>query len=338
MGALALVALGCHPSSGPAAPADGRRSCPFPTSFEWSSTGPLAEPQAPAHLSLKDFTVAQAKDELVVYGTVFDRKLGWGGVHFNFRDWSELGAAKQTFIAGGELGATTAPTLIHFRPKDVWVLAFQAPFKYATGTDPSEPTTWSPPKELLKDPPPTALDQTLICDTSDCYLFFAGDNGKIYRSSMPSGEFPATFSGYQTILSDTQVNLYESVQVYSVQGTGHYLMLVEAVGVVGRYFRAFRATSLGGAFTPLPGASTEAEPFAGHSNVTFNGPAWTKDISHGDFVRFDPSETQPIDPCHLEFLYQGFDKTAPLTDYATIPFRPALLTPVPGHAVQSAAF
>lgn len=321
-----VLALACHAGGGATVPPGDAQSCPFPTSFAWSSTGPLAEPQGLTRVSLKDFTIAKANDAFVVYGTVFDKQLGWVGVNFNFRDWSALATAPQAIIAGGSLGSTTAPTLLYFTPKRVWVLAYQAPFQYATSTNPAEPSTWSLPQALLKDQPPPALDQALICDATDCFLFFAGDNGKIYRSQMPIAEFPSTFVGYQTILTDTQVNLYESVQVYSVKGTGQYLMLVEAVGAVGRYFRAFSAPNLRGTFTPLPGASTEQQPFAGHSNVTFAGPAWTKDVSHGDFVRLDPSETLPVDPCHLEFLYQGFDRTAPLTDYATIPWRPALLT------------
>ena len=269
-------------------------------------------------MSLKDFSSVVFNDQHIVYMSTVDNAGSYGLAAMTFTDWPQMATATQSPVPG-----VAAPTLIYFTPKNIWVLMYEwGPwaFTYQTSTDPTNPSGWSAPHDLYDG---SSIDESVLCTSTTCYLFFANDNGNIYRSSMPIGSFPGPFPTATTILTDTTPNLFEAVQVYTVKGANQYLMLVEAEGSAGRYFRSFTATDLGGAWTPL--AATESNPFAGKANVTFNGTAWTNDISSGDLVRTNPDETQTIDPCSLQFLYQGLVPSPGLT-YNQLPWQPGLLT------------
>ncbi|MEU0090738.1 non-reducing end alpha-L-arabinofuranosidase family hydrolase [Kribbella sp. NPDC006257] len=318
----------------------GNPGSQLPSTFRWSSSGVLAGPKAdaqhPNRYSIKDFSVVRYNNQWLIYATTAGSN-GWGLVNFNFGDWSQAAAAPHTYLDTASAigpGYRAAPQLFQFGPQNLWYLVYQtAPPTYSTSTNPADPRSWSAPRTFIAQEPDivrqnkgdgTWIDFWVICDTANCFLFFSDDNGHIYRAQTTLANFPNGFGNTQIVLSDSKFSLFEATNVYKVAGSNQYLLMEEAIGGTGRrYFRSFTSTSLTGSWTPL--AATESQPFAGRNNVTFPNGAWTQDISHGELVRASNDQTLTLDPCRLQFVYQGQDPGAG-GDYLKLPWRMGLLT------------
>ncbi|WP_406483432.1 non-reducing end alpha-L-arabinofuranosidase family hydrolase [Streptomyces sp. NBC_01615] len=312
----------------------------LPSTFRWSSSGVLAGPkpdaQHPDAAAIKDFSIVRYNNQWLTFATTASPS-GWGLVQFNFDDWSQAASAPQTYLDTSPMGPgyRAAPQVFYFAPQNLWYMVYQTgPPTYSTSTNPADPHSWSAPRTLISQEPPivtqnkgngTWIDFWVICDTTNCHLFFSDDNGHIYRAQTSLSNFPNGFGNTQIVLSDTKNNLFEATNVYKVAGSDQYLLLQEAISNTSgrRYFRSFASSSLTGNWTPL--AATENEPFASRNNVTFPGGAWTQDISHGEMVRAGNDQNLTINPCRLQYVYQGMDPGAG-GDYIRLPWRMGLLT------------
>jgi endo-1,4-beta-xylanase len=259
---------------------------------------------------------------------------GYNLVYTSFSDWSQASAAPLTYLDTTPIGTgyRAAPEVFYFAPQKLWYLVYQTGnASYSTNPDIANPAGWSAPKNFYAGMPAIIsqnigsgywVDMWASCDSSNCYLFSSDDNGHLYRSQTTLANFPNGMTDPVIALSDANKNnLFEASNVYKVDAKNQWLLIVEAIGSAGRYFRSWTSTSLAGSWTPL--AATESNPFAGKANVTAG--AWSNDISHGEMVRTSVDQTLTISPCKMQYLYQGL---APGSggDYNSLPWRLSLLT------------
>ena len=347
LAALFVPLVACSPS--PTSGGDsGTPACELAPSLQWTGSPPIIAPASDAGhdlVAVKDPTVVNFNGRWHVYASSVSRAGAYNMVYTSFADWSAASSAPLSYMdqTSGFNTYVAAPQLFYFRPQSRWYLVYQAgPPKYSTANDPGDPTAWTPPAPFFSAHPTTVaqngggwLDFWVICDAATCYLFFSDNHGRWYRSKTSIDQFPNGFGEPVVALQDTNAGrIFEASNVYKMKGTNQYLAIIEAFDQTSndrRYFRSWVADSLEGSW--LPWQASGSFPFAGARNVSFEGTAWTDDISHGEAIRAGYDETLTIEPCGLRYVFQGADPTANTGgDYNKIPWRLGLLSEVSNDA------
>src|SRR3982074_468910 len=77
------------------------QTCALPSTYRWTSTGPLAQPKN-GWVSLKDFTTVPYQGKHLVYATTHDSGSTWGSMNFGLvSNWSDLANAAQNKMTYG---------------------------------------------------------------------------------------------------------------------------------------------------------------------------------------------------------------------------------------------
>gem|GEM_PF-474305 len=319
-------------------------TCDLPTgTLKWQSSGILVNIKpntGHAIVSVKDPTIQKYNDKYLIYCTVYNTSVStWSMQFIKFSDFSQADAETPFFMdqVSGFSGYKCAPELFYMESQDLWYLIWQQQDPaYSTTTTPDNPSSWSSPKTFYSGSMPKPanwgsknwlpIDYWPIADSENFYIFFTGDDGNVFRIKTSLASFPNGF-GTPIIVKNLGTDvIFEGSSHYKVKGTANtYLHLVEGMGSTGRYYSAWTSEGIEGTWTDYKVG--QSNPFARSNNVTYEPSVsdWTDDVSHGELLRSNPNQTQEVDPCNLQFLYQG---KAPGSSgsYELLPYRLGLIT------------
>lgn len=304
--------------------------------FKWTSSPPLVAPARravdPPH-SIKDPTVVFFGGKYHLFCTIRSKVRTHQIEYLSFADWPAADEAERHVLTVSD-GYFCAPQVFFFTPHNRWYLIYQAtdatktpPYfgpAFSTTDDISRPDSWTKPAWLYPEKPKNLkgwIDFWVICDEAHAYLFFTSLDGRMWRARTRLADFP---KGFDEPVLCLQADIFEASHTYKLKGLDKYLTLVEAQDSGRRYYKAYLADRLDGAWKPL--ADTRERPFASRANVQQAPPAWTDSISHGELIRTGHDQRLEVDPAKLRFLYQGVsDRDKAGKGYGDIPWKPGML-------------
>jgi hypothetical protein len=305
----------------------------------WEYSAPLIAPEKrdrePSRAQ-KDPSVVFFEGKWHVFMTV--KLPGRSAIEYcSFERWEDADASRRTILDVSDSDYYCAPQVFYFTPHGTWYLIYQMGVPGAksmwvacsTTATLADPDSWTRAKPILDGGPNDprkvgGLDYWIICDAERAYLFFTSLNGKMWRLWTRLEHFPNGFDHCELAL---EAAIFEASHTYRLKGIDKYLTIVEENGR--RYYKAYLADRLDGAWTPV--ADTADRPFAGWKNIR---PApgvepWTDNVSHGELIRDGYDQTPTVDPDNLRFVFQGmWDTDKAGKGYGQFSWRIGMLTPV----------
>ena len=309
----------------------------FRDGFAWNGGPPLVHPVTNAtdfYYSVKDPTVVFQEGRWHLFVTVRGQKRSHQVEYISFRDWNETARAERHFLEITN-GYYCAPQVFYFAPHQKWYLLYQASDTnrtvalqpaFSTNAKIDDWRAWTPPQFLYDAHPKNIkgwIDFWIICDDTRAHLFFTSNNGLMWRAETKVSDFPRGWSEPKIVLRD---DIFEASCTYKIKGADQFLTIVEAQGGGRRYYKAYLADKLDGAWKPL--AATREKSFASPVNVRDTAAHWTDSFSHGELIRTGVDERMEVDPANLRFVFQGvLDQNMRGKPYGQIPWRLGILEP-----------
>ncbi|UCC96436.1 MAG: hypothetical protein JSW66_11395 [Phycisphaerales bacterium] len=305
--------------------------------FNWVVSPPLVQPlQRPGDqtYSIKDRTIVRYNGQWHLFCTIRGRERSHQIEYLHFDDWRSVDKAERHILKLSD-GYFCAPQVFYSAPHRQWYLIHQVIDKTrkpalqpacSTSSDIADPNSWTEAELLFSAHPENVkmwIDFWVICDTEHAYLFFTSLDGRMWRSQTKLADFPHGWSEPGVVL---KADIFEASHTYRLKGLDKFLTIVEAQASGRRYYKAYLADRLDGAWSPL--AATRNKPFASPVNTQPGGPPWTDSFSHGELIREGFDQTLTVDPTRIRLLFQGVsDKDKAGKKYGHIPWRLGLLSP-----------
>jgi len=306
-------------------------SGPFTLPFEWTVGQPLVEPlnrpADPCH-AIKDPTIVQYEGRWHLFCTIRGKYRSHRIEYLAFDDWADAGSAERHVLTLSD-GYFCAPQVFFFAPHEKWYLVYQVsePSRrpalqpaFSTTTNLADPASWTKPELMFTESPEGVarwIDFWVICDDTHARLFFTSLDGKMWRSDAPLEAFPHGWSSPVLVLEG---DIFEASHTYRLQGADQYLTIVEAQNGSRRFYKAYLADRLDGAWEPL--AASRDRPFIAPLNAHDEGEHWTDSFSHGELLRAGHDQRLEVDPARLRLLFQGVsDDERKGLGYGDIPWR-----------------